>query len=146
MTAAPGVDGRSSGMAVLSRLIVDIDAVVANWRLLADRSAPAECAAVMKADGYGLGVRHLAPALAEAGCRSFFVAHPAEGIAMRRHLAEAGCGAARVFILHGLQEGEAGLFRAHDLCPVLSTERQIRLWQAAPPAGRCRQPCMWTAA
>ncbi|MFC3225676.1 alanine racemase [Marinibaculum pumilum] len=137
MAAASGADGRSSGTAVLSRLIVDIDAVVANWHLLAGRAGAAECAAVMKADGYGLGVRQLAPALAEAGCRSFFVAHPAEGVAMRRHLAEAGAGTARVFILHGLQEGEAALFRAHDLCPVLSTERQIRLWQAAArEAGR----------
>ena len=38
-----------------SLLTVDLGAIVANWRDLAARVAPARCAAVVKADGYGLG-------------------------------------------------------------------------------------------
>ncbi len=135
--------GAAQGSALpLGRLTIDIDAVVANWRLLASRSGRAACAAVMKADGYGLGVRHLAPALADAGCSTFFVAHPAEGVAMRRHLtrrrgpAGGPGGVPRIFILHGLQDGEAPLLAANRLIPVLSTERQVRIWQdAAREAG-----------
>ncbi|HEY0832775.1 MAG TPA: alanine racemase, partial [Azospirillum sp.] len=37
-------------------LTIDLGAVVANWRRLRDRVAPARCAAVVKADAYGLGM------------------------------------------------------------------------------------------
>ena len=56
-----------------SRLIIDNDAIAANFRDLARRVAPATCGAVIKADGYGLGAANVAPALLHAGCRSFFV-------------------------------------------------------------------------
>src|SRR6266446_4366035 len=60
-------------------LTIDLDAIVANWRELKRRAAPAECAAVVKADGYGCGLEPVAAALAKAGCNSFFVAHLGEG-------------------------------------------------------------------
>lgn len=134
--------------APLARLTIDVDAVVANWRFLDAGSGTAECAAVMKADAYGLGARQLAPALAAAGCRTFFVAQPAEGVAMRHHLARhhmavrpgAPPAPLRIFVLHGLQDGDAPLFAAHGLLPVLSTERQIRLWQDAARAAGTALP------
>ena len=43
-------------------LEIDLDAIVANWRALAARAAPALCAAVVKADAYGLGAAEVAPA------------------------------------------------------------------------------------
>ena len=55
-------------------LTVDLDAIVANWRILESRAVPAECAAVVKADAYGLGLAPVARALAHAGCKAFFVA------------------------------------------------------------------------
>lgn len=129
--------GGSGAVPPLSMLTIDVDAVVANWRLLRDRAGGAECAAVMKADAYGLGARILGPALAEAGCRSFFVAHAAEGVALRAWLDAAGHAAPRIFILHGAQAGEAPLFAASRLIPVLSTGGQVRHWQeAARAAGR----------
>ena len=54
-------------------LTIDLGAIVANWRLL---QAKHHSGAVVKADGYGLGARPVAVALAEAGCRDFFVATP----------------------------------------------------------------------
>src|SRR4051794_31893957 len=36
-------------------LTIDLAAIVANWRALGARAAPAECAGVVKADGYGCG-------------------------------------------------------------------------------------------
>ena len=34
-------------------LTIDLGALVANWRRLRERAAPAHCAAVVKADAYG---------------------------------------------------------------------------------------------
>ena len=59
-------------------LTIDLGAIVANWRDLAARAAPAECAAVVKADAYGCGIEPVVDALGRAGCRTFFVAHLSE--------------------------------------------------------------------
>ena len=64
-----------------AELIVDLDALVANWRALSDRSA-GEAGAVVKADAYGLGFAPVATALARAGARRFFVAQAEEGAAL----------------------------------------------------------------
>ena len=42
-----------------------------------------ECAAVVKADGYGCGIEQVAAALAKAGCKTFFVADLAEARRVR---------------------------------------------------------------
>jgi len=55
-------------------ITVDLAQVRLNWLALARHVAPAECAAVVKADAYGLGAARVVPALLDAGCRSFFVA------------------------------------------------------------------------
>jgi alanine racemase len=49
------------------RAYIDLGAVVDNWRMLAKRAAPAEAAAVVKADAYGLGAERVGRALAKAG-------------------------------------------------------------------------------
>ena len=41
-------------------LTVDLDAISANWRMLKERVGKAECAAVVKADAYGLGAKRIA--------------------------------------------------------------------------------------
>jgi alanine racemase len=60
------------------RLMLDGDALVANWRWLAGRSGGADCGAAVKADGYGLGAGETVRRLQAAGCRDFFVATWAE--------------------------------------------------------------------
>ena len=50
-------------------LTIDLDAIVANWRRLRSRIGGAECAAVLKADAYGLGAAQVGSALAAAGAR-----------------------------------------------------------------------------
>ncbi|HET7409494.1 MAG TPA: alanine racemase, partial [Paracoccaceae bacterium] len=65
-------------------LTIDLDAIVANWWALdALTGFACETAAVVKADGYGLGAARVGPTLARAGCRTFFVAVAAEGEALR---------------------------------------------------------------
>src|SRR6202000_3363091 len=64
-------------------LTVDLDALVANWRKLEKSAVPAECGAVIKANAYGCGIAPVTQALAQAGCKTFFVANPDEAAAAR---------------------------------------------------------------
>ena len=108
-------------------LEVDLAALAANYEILKQRAAGAECAAVVKADAYGLGADRVGPVLAAAGCRTFFAAHLSEGIALRQALG----GQASIYILNGILPGTEGDFRAHDLRPVLNSLAQLDLWQGA---------------
>ena len=106
-------------------ITIDLGALAANWRSLADLVAPAECTAVVKADAYGLGAHRVIPALVKAGCRTFFIATCDEAAEARR-LAPA----ARIFALDGLlaQSGEALL--ASGAMPVLSSLTEAHEWAA----------------
>src|SRR3954453_15115215 len=102
-------------------LEIDLGAVAANWRRLAERAAPASCAAVVKANGYGLGAEPVARALAAAGCRLFFVATLDEGIALRGALGPEP----EIAVFNGPLPGTAAEFTAHQLIPVLNYPGQI---------------------
>ncbi len=106
-------------------LTIDVAAVVANWRRIAAMVAPAEAAAVVKADCYGLGAAHIAPALFAAGCRSFFVATIDEGIRLRRDLPDGA-----IYVLSGPLPGTEADFAAHRLIPVLNSLPQVAGWTA----------------
>src|ERR1700685_2145347 len=77
-------------------LTVDLDAIIANWRKLEKTAVPAECAGVIKADAYGCGADPVARALAQAGCKTFFVATLAEAGIVR-----AAVPAAAIYVLDG---------------------------------------------
>ena len=108
-------------------LEIDLAGIAANWRSLAERVAPAECAAVVKADGYGLGAAPVAQALAATGCRQFFVATLDEGLALREVVPRA-CGIA---VLHGPPPNSAAEFGEAHLVPVLNDPGQVAEWQRA---------------
>ena len=75
---APAADAPAPHVEHGGILTIDLSAIVANWRELARRAAPAQCAAVVKADGYGCGIEPVTAALVKAGCTTFFVATLAE--------------------------------------------------------------------
>jgi alanine racemase len=132
-----GPEGPADRVAVLPSatgvLTIDLGAIQRNYRTLCGLVAPAECAGVVKADAYGLGVRQVVPALAAAGCRTFFVATLAEARALR----EVEPGAA-VYVLDGLFPGAAAEFHAVGARPVLGSMAEVEEWAAhgggAPPA------------
>ncbi|WEK44635.1 MAG: alanine racemase [Candidatus Sphingomonas colombiensis] len=107
-----------------SRLTIDLGAIRANYHLLAERVAPAECAAVVKANAYGLGVAQVAPMLRDAGCRIFFVAQLAEAIALRDAIGADGA----IFILNGLDPGCEALCAERGFLPVLNSASQVERW------------------
>src|SRR5262249_59708934 len=57
-------------------LTIDLAAIVANWRELARRAAPAQCAGVGKADGYRRGIEPVTAALPHPGRTPFFLPPP----------------------------------------------------------------------
>lgn len=117
-----GADPRLAG----GRLTIDLDALAANWRLLAEKSKPAQTAAVVKADAYGLGIIHVVPALWQAGCRTFFAALAQEGLRVKAVAPDA-----RVFVLNGFFEGAFPFYEQSDLIPVLGSTYEIDLWKRA---------------
>lgn len=117
-----GVDPRIAG----GRLTVDLAALVENYRLLQKQAAPARVAGVVKADAYGLGATRVGPALWAAGCRTFFVALPQEGVNLRAALPDAD-----IFVLNGTFGPEAApVFAAHRLIPVIGSTADISCWEA----------------
>src|SRR5689334_22873829 len=90
---------------------IDLSAIIANWRMLGKRAAPAEAAAVVKADAYGLGAGAIAKALAKAGSKRFYVAWPEEGVRLRTAL---GAGP-EIAVFHGPAADTLPLFHQHDL-------------------------------
>jgi alanine racemase len=106
-------------------LTVDLGAIAANWRALSARAGGAECAAAVKADAYGTGIETTVPALAKAGCRTFFVAQLPEARRVRSVAPEV-----TIYVLNGLQPGTAEAFARHALRPVLGSPEEIREWCA----------------
>jgi alanine racemase len=103
-------------------LCIDLAAIIVNWRLLLRRVTTSECAAVVKADAYGLGAAEVAPALFAAGCRHFFVATLDEGIALRRCLESANSLATcEIFVFNGAPVVAVPEVRQARLAPVLNT-------------------------
>ena len=112
------IEGSSS-----ARLMIDRDALVANWRSLDRMSGNAACGAAVKADGYGLGAYAVVSALAGAGCRDFFVATWSEAIV----LAPLGVS---VSVLNGLRKEDMSVALAlPDARPVLNTDKQVARWR-----------------
>jgi alanine racemase len=114
-------------------ITIDLAALAANWRALAALVAPAECGAVVKADAYGLGAAHVIPVLATAGCRTFFIATPAEAHEARKLAPDA-----RIFALDGLVSGAADDLLAAGAIPVLSSMPEVHEWVALAAERRKR--------
>lgn len=102
---------------------IDKAALAANWRKL-QGMVKGEAAAVVKANGYGLGIAAVALVLREAGCKTFFTAHGAEGAALRPLLPDA-----TIITLHGIKPGQTELFREFNLIPALKSPGDLQEWQ-----------------
>ena len=104
------------------RLTISLTALVANYNALC-RLAQVDVAAVVKADGYGLGAEPVARRLFAQGCREFFVASCIEGVALRQAL-----DTAVIYVLEGALPETVGQLCQAELIPVLNTPAQIEVW------------------
>lgn len=132
--AEPAIAGGALAGTAGGVLTIDLAAIVDNWRDLGRRAAPSRCAAVVKADAYGLGAAPVAAALARAGCTTFFVATVDEGIALRAALAphvDHDRPPATIFLLNGPLPGATDAILAAGLTPVLNSLDDVERWSAA---------------
>ena len=106
-------------------LTIDLDALGSNYRRLKRIAANSEVGGVVKANGYGLGASEVAACLRAAGCRTFFVAQPSEGIALREKLEDA-----TIYVLHGLAEATEKDIADAKLIPVLNHPGELARYAA----------------
>lgn len=109
------------------RLVVDTDALAANWRALDALSGAARAGAAIKADCYGLGAATCLPVLRDAGCTQFFVAHWSEVAGALAHVPPD-----QIAVLHGPMNGaDAAYARATGVVPVINSLQQAQVWAQA---------------
>lgn len=106
-------------------LTVDLRAIADNWRYL-NRQLPegTACAAVVKANAYGLGVDRIAPKIYAAGCRHFFVANLKEAMQLQSLVGLD----ADIFVLTGCNPGAESEFIRRNLIPVIVSYSMLKRW------------------
>jgi alanine racemase len=119
-TAGPLADPETGGT-----LTIDLDAVEANWRALAHKLLTVECAAVVKANAYGLGIEPVTGKLAKAGCKTFFVADIAEARRARTRARKAA-----IYVLNGFSPPAADAFAELNAQPVINSTAELAEWDA----------------
>ena len=106
-------------------LTIDLDALEANWRTLAQKLITAECAAVVKANAYGLGLEPVTAKLVKAGCKTFFVADIAEARRVRARAREA-----TIYVLNGFVPEAEMAFAELNAQPVINSTAELAEWDA----------------
>jgi alanine racemase len=106
-------------------LTIDLAAIEANWRTLVRELLTVECAAVVKANAYGLGLELVTATLAKAGCKTFFVADIAEARAVRSRVAEAA-----IYVLNGFAVDWGDALIEVNARPVINSTTELAEWDA----------------
>ncbi|MBE1508747.1 alanine racemase [Rhizobium viscosum] len=110
-------------------VVIDLDAVQRNFAIATSIAGPdVGVAAVVKSDGYGLGLNRLIEPLVAGGCRTFFVADLSEAYRVRDRSTEA-----TVFVLAGMKRDHAEPCRKNRFVPVCNTLAEA----VAAAEGRC---------
>ena len=111
-------------MSILTRPIlkISLENLAHNYRVLKNLTS-ARPAAVVKADAYGLGAEQVVTCLKKEGCDAFFVAHALEGIPLRSIVPEAD-----IYVLQGVGEDCADLFKTYRLTPVIGSPQMLSFW------------------
>jgi alanine racemase len=105
-------------------LRIDLDALAHNYLLFCERAAPAECAAVVKADAYGLGVERVVRRLLREGCKRFFVATATEAREVRAVSREA-----EIAVFEGALASTVQTLVDINARPVLNSLEQVERWR-----------------
>lgn len=108
-------------------LIIDLDALAHNYHSLCSfLKKDTLCAAVLKANAYGMGIKEAASRLYQEGCRHFFLAHLSEAIQLKEFVGQDST----IYVLTGLRQGDEEVYIRYNLTPVLNDLFQIRTWNA----------------
>lgn len=107
----------------MTRMEIDLDALLHNYREIVKHVAPAEVVPVVKSEAYGHGAVPIARALQEEGCRHQAVAMVDEGIQLRR----AGI-VGEIMILGVTLPEQFATIAEYELTPSLGEKENIELW------------------
>jgi alanine racemase len=108
-------------------LVIDLDAVAHNYQSVCTHiKKNTRCAAVLKANAYGMGVKEVALRLYHEGCRHYFVAQLSEAIELRAFVKQD----ASIYVLNGLRRGDEEVYAHFNLIPILGDPLQIHLWNS----------------
>src|SRR6202042_2052615 len=114
-------------------LVIDLNAIEENFHTLTRLLRTSECAAVVKANAYGLGLEPVTAKLASAGCRTFFVADIAEARRVRACAPDVA-----IYVLNGFTREAAAVFAEINVQPVINTLPELTEWDAFVAAGGWR--------
>jgi alanine racemase len=106
-------------------LTIDLKAIEANWRALAHELLTVECAAVVKANAYGLGLEPVTAKLVQAGCKTFFVADLAAARSVRSRARDA-----TIYVLDGFTPDWGDGFVEINARPVINSATELAEWDA----------------
>lgn len=122
-----------------AQIFVDLTAIRDNYRTLQNMANGAECAPVLKANAYGLGLEPISRALFMAGARTFFVAYLKEAIQLR----ELFCRTTdvQIYVLEGNPPDSETLFVENNLSPVINCFDQYFRWRNCSLFNAETQPC-----
>jgi alanine racemase len=123
----------SKSLSSTGLLTIDLGAIQSNWLSLKNNiqqaNTLASCAAVTKANAYGLGIKPVALSLLAVGCEEFFVATLNEGEELREILGPKPTIYVLGGVIHGFNQSESGERWAKlDLTPVLYDVEHVQLW------------------
>ena len=113
-----------------SCLRIDLNAIITNWRYIDSLSSvTTTTAAMVKANGYGLGAKEIATALTRVGCSEFFVANLDEAIELRQYLDEGNYQQLHIMTLHGCHLNQLEDYATFQITPVLNDLEQLSRWR-----------------
>lgn len=119
-------------------LTINLSAIESNWRYVsASLRADAVCAAVVKANAYGVGVSAVATALYHAGCRYFYVVTLHEAAELRGAVPAD----VTVYVLGGVPDAMEQKFVELNLVPVLYSSETFERWLSFCSAQQRAFPC-----
>jgi alanine racemase len=120
-----------------STIEIDLATIRENYLKLKSAAKNSICAATVKANAYGLGLKDIALTLSKAGCTNFFVAALGEAVFLRKHLKDAN-----IYVFHGIKKEEAASFFQYDITPILNDIEQIEIWNEFAKLSKRKLPAI----
>lgn len=121
-----------------SATLIDLGALIANYRALQARARPGRALAVVKANAYGHGMVPCATALAPLA-DGFAVAFTEEGMVLRDH----GVSAPIVVLEGPFDEAELAAIVEHRLWPMVHADHQLAWLEGQARRGKLLPEAVW---
>ena len=127
-----------------SCLTIDLEAITANWRYINSlSSATTTTAAMVKANGYGLGAKSCGRgASTSRAAPNFSWQILARPLALREHLDDLGYNQSHIMTLHGCHLDQLDDHAAFRITPVLNDLEQLSRWRMFSQRKSDRLPAM----